>query len=373
MFAVRTQSRCSGAALSMGAGILAALVFFPSWAIAETAKEAAVLAVRGKGLEQEKAIAVQAVTEAVTRAGWRLAQRTFTPQQAEELVKCLPAEQPWPCLTKSVRDTAVRRLAVLSLESQPTADGTPMTVVTVQIASADQQDITYGGRRYCQPCSPDSLSKLTTAAAGEVLERMYLNSGKTFLQVKSRPLGAIVSVDGKRMGVTDVAVPILPGPHRVEVAHPQYVAQTRTIEAEEGKTALIDVVFAKKLAEGTIGGVRPEGAARQVDRLPSPRPSRLLPISLLAGGALLAAGGAAALLADEDAIAESPNPKDPQSQSYRNTAPLGIGLIAAGAAVIGSGGWLWWRGSASARRQRSPSAALIVHPGGAAVSLSSFF
>ena len=360
MLAATTQSRRAGVVFS-AAVCLATLAGSSSAALAGTAKEPAVLAVRSTALAQEQAIAVQAVNEAVTRAGWMLTSRTFTPQEAEELVKCLSVDQPWPCLTKSVRDAAVRRLAVLSLESQPTADGTPMTVVTVQIASADQQDTAHGERRYCQPCSPDSLAKLTKAAAEEVLERMYLRSGTTFLEVRSQPIGAVVSVDGELKGVTDVAFPILPGRHRIEVTLPEHGAETRTVDIEGGKTALVIVGF----------GAKP---ARSVqDPPPPPRPSRLLPVSLLAGGALLVAGGTVAFLADEDAADAPPNPGPSQPQSYRDTATLGISLIAAGAAVVGVGGWLWWRGSAAARTQGKPAAALMVHPGGAAVSISSPF
>jgi hypothetical protein len=341
-----------------------------SRANAGAAKEPAVLAVRSKGLDREKAIAVQAVTAAMARAGWALTPRTFTNQEAEELVKCLPVDQPWPCLVKAVHDTTVRRLAVLSLESQPTADGTPMMVVTVQVASADQQDTAHGGRRYCQPCSPDSLAKLTTAAAEDVLERMYLRSGKTFLEVRSEPIGAIVSVDGKRKGVTNVAFPILPGPHRLEVAHPQYATETRTVEAEEGKTAVVTVAFSQKLP----AEIAPGPGAPGFKGPPSPpRPSRLLPVSLLAGGALLLAGGAVALLADEDAVGPSPQPQAPQSPSFSNSAPLGIGLIVAGAAVAGAGGWLWWRGSSTGSTPRKSATSFLVHPGGAAVSFSSAF
>lgn len=341
----------------------------PPLANAGTAKEHAVLAVRGKGMDQEKAIAVQAVTAAMTRAGWALTPRTFTSQEAEELVKCLPAEQPWPCLAKAVRDAAVQRLAVLSLESQPTADGTPMTVVTVQIASADQQDTAHGGRRYCQPCSPDSLAKLTTAAAVDVLERMYLRSGKTFLEVRSEPLGAIVSVDGKRKGVTNAAFPVLPGAHRVDVVHPQYPAETRTVEIEEGKTEVMTIAFSKRRA---VGSEPAPGQSVDGGVSASPRRSRLLPGSLIAGGALLVVGGAVAFLADEDQP-PLPGPEEPQPQSFTNTAPLGVGLAIAGAAAAGLGGWLWWRSSSSGSSQRKPATSFLVHPSGAAVSFSSAF
>jgi PEGA domain len=358
----------------VGAVTLGAICFVAlggsSRANAGVAKQPAVLAVRGQGLDQEKAIAVKAVTAAMTRAGWALTPRSFTSQEAEELVKCLPVEQPWPCLAKAVRDSAVRRLAVLSLESQPTADGTPMTVVTVQIASADQQDSAHGGRRYCQPCSPDSLAKLTTAAAEDVIERMYLRSGKTFLEVKSEPLGAIISVNGKRKGVTNAAFPVLPGSQRIDIVHPQYESETRTVEAEEDKTTVVTVAFSKRRAAGSSPVPRPTNQVRPPS---APLPSGVLPGALLAGGGLLIAGGAIAFLSDEDDASRAPHPETPQSQSFYNTAPLGVGLIVAGVAVAGVGGWLLWRSSSNTKPQGMAATSLLVYPGGGAISYSSPF
>ncbi len=365
------------AALVALAGLLAV---FPASALAEPG----VLAVRSKGPAQEKAIAVQAVTEALTRAGWTLTPRTFNPQEVEALVKCLPTDLPWRCLAKATRDATLRRLAVLSLESQPTDEGTLMTVVTVQVASADQQDTAHGGRRYCQPCSPDSLAKLTAEAAAEVLEWMHLKSGKTFLEVKSRPLGAIVSVDGKRLGVTDAAFPIMPGPHRVVVTHPKYQAETRTIEVKENKTAVVTVVFGPNDAVG--GLVDPARAGEFRDRSPptrngqapssipvipptaKPHQSRRLPTALISAGAVAIVGGVVALAVDEDADGQSPDPQTLQDQTHWNTAPLGVGMLIGGALVAGAGGWLLWR-KGSTKPQNRLSAELLLRDGGAAFSL----
>ncbi len=347
------------------------------------AAEPGLLAVRAKGLEKERATAVAAVTGALKGAGWTLALRTFTAPEGEALVECLPTDQPWPCLSKATGDAKVRRLAVLSLASQPTANGVPMVVVTVQIASADQPDTAHGARRFCQPCSPDSLFELTTAAAEEVLSRMYLRSSKTFLEVKSRPLGAVVAVDGKRLGVTDAAFPILPGAHRVVVTHPQYPAETRTIEAKADKTTVVTVVFGPNPVAGGLvdparAGEFQESGASPL-RLPlarrpqEQRRSVVLPAMLVAAGGVALAWGIVAIAIDEDAPGRAPNPRDPQSEGYSNTAPLGVGLLIGGALVGGAGGWLWWRNSKSSAPRRSPSTSLMVHPGGAAFSFSKAF
>ena len=347
----------------------------PTSVHAGRAKEPGVLVVQGKGLAREKAVATEAVTEAVTRAGWKLAPRAFAPHETEALAQCLLTDQPWACFTKTVRDNAIRRLALLSLESRAAADGSSMTVVTVMVASVEQQHVAYSGRRYCQACTPDSLAKLTAAAAREVLERMVLDSGRTFLQVKSRPAGALVEVDGKPLGVTDAAFEILPGPHRVVIKHAKYPPQTRLVEVEEDKTAIVTVALgdepkasraADPLRSETASLIRSSGEAP-----PQPRPS-LFPKALVAAGAVIIVGGVVALSLDEDAPSTSPPLESSLSQRYLNTSPLGVGLLIGGALIAGAGGW-WWYGSTSSTSQNKTTAALMIHPGGGAFSLTKPF
>jgi PEGA domain len=357
-----------------------ALVCFciPSLAQAGSSKEPGLLVVQPKGTARERAIAAEAVTAEVTRAGWTLTPRTFAPQETEELAKCLLADRPWACFTKTVRDDAIRRLALISLEPQSTPEGNPMTVVTVMVASVEQQDVAYSGRRFCQACSPDSLAKLTSAAAREVLEKMYLASGRTYLLVKSRPAGASIEVDGKPMGVTDTSFEILPGRHRVVLKHPKHPPQMRWIDAQEDKTAIVTVAFGEVVEPGSKG--TPEGPTQPTVPNPDPRkdkipptPERalLLPKLVVVAGAALVVGGVAAIALDEDAPAEPPLNEAP-AKDYLNTSPLGVGLLISGAVVAGAGAWWWWR-SSTKPTNKNLSAAFAVQPGGGAVSFTKLF
>ena len=350
----------------------------PSLAQAGSSKEPGLLVVQPKGTARERAIAAEAVTAEVTRAGWSLTPRTFAPQETEELAKCLLADRPWACFTKTVRDDAIRRLALISLEPQSTPEGNPMTVVTVMVASVEQQDVAYSGRRFCQACSPDSLAKLTSAAAREVLEKMYLASGRTYLLVKSRPAGASIEVDGKPMGVTDTSFEILPGRHRVVLKHPKHPPQMRWIDAQEDKTAIVTVAFDEEVGPGSK--VTPEGPTQPTVDKPDPRkdkipptPERalLLPKLVVVAGAALVVGGVAAIALDEDAPAEPPLNEAP-AKDYLNTSPLGVGLLISGAVVAGAGAWWWWR-SSTKPTNKNISAAFAVQPGSAAVSFTKLF
>ncbi len=352
-------------------GGMALALLMPRPALAGRAKEHGILVVQAKGAVRDKSVAVDAVTEAVTQAGWALAARTFAPQETEEVAKCLVVDRLWACVTKAVRDDALRRLALLSLEAQSAPDGGAMTVVTVMVASAEQQDVAYSGRRYCQACSPDSLAKLTTAATREVLDKMYLASGRTFLQVKSRPAGALVEVDGKQMGVTDGAFEILPGRHQVVVKHPKHPPETRWVDAEEDKTAIVTVAFGAETES-------PRMPERRDRSSTEPTRSLLLPKVVVAAGAVILAGGALALALDEDAPGSPPPLEESPSRRHLNTAPLGAGMLVAGALVAGAGGWWWWRSANApstkpAASKSGVSAAFVIQPAGAAFSLSTSF
>lgn len=383
-----THSRFSPrAGLAIVGAVALTLLVAPGAALAGRGKEPAVLVVQTKGTARDQDVAAEAVTQAVTSAGWTLSSRTFAPRELDELGKCPVADRPWACFSKTVRDATIRRLALLSLEAQTAPDGSPMTVVTVMVASAEQENVAYSGRRYCQACSPGSLSKLTTAAAREVLDKMYLDSGRTYLQVKSRPAGALVEVDGKPMGVTDASFEILPGKHRVDIKHPAYPPQTRWVEAAEDRTAIVTIAFDNAVAptptvpeDSTAReaaarkeAAREEARRRKEQEAHPPRPSLLVPKAVVAAGALLIAGGALAIVLDEDEPGKGPPLNESPSQSYRNTAPLGAGMLIAGAVVAGAGGWWWWRSSSTQPSKPQPSAALVVQPGSAAFTFSTTF
>ena len=356
----RSTPRC---ALRLLVGAIALACFsFPSPAQAGGSKEPGLLVVQPKGTARERAVATEAVTAEVTRAGWSLTPRTFAAQETEELTKCLLVDRPWACSIKAVRDDTIRRLALVLLDPQTTPEGSPMTVVTIMVLSEEQQDLVYSGRRFCQACSPDSLAKLTSAAAREVLEKMYLASGRTFLLVKTRPAGALVEVDGKQMGVTDTSFEILPGRHQVVLKHPKHPTETRFIDAQEDKTAIVTVAFKDVVA--------PNPDPHKDRPPPTPEPSLLVPKIVMVAGAALVVGGAAAIALDEDEpsrpLRDGEPPKD-----YLNTAPLGVGLLISGAVVAGAGAW-WWRASKQPTN-KSLSAAFSLQPGSAAVSFTKLF
>jgi PEGA domain len=277
--------------------------------------------------------------------------RAFAAREVEALERCLGEDVPWPCLAKALRDPAIQRVAVANLALGAAADGAQLVVITVNVALADPP-VSYIRRRFCHPCTADTLTKLTTAAIKEILDLQYLDSGRTYLKVSSTPPGAAVVVDGKSVGVTDLAIEALPGPHRVVVTLAGKPPQIRTVEVMEDKTTELTVSFDPALPSSGPSGTRPPSDGREQ---PSSRPSRLFPATVLAVGALAMVGGVVALAYDDDQPARSPAEEEDQRSGYRNTAPLGVALLAAGAVTAGAGGWLWWRSSSGKVRTTSVS------------------
>jgi hypothetical protein len=321
-----------------------------------SADPSGVVAVRGTATAAQQLNVTTALRTAVAGAGWGVVDRAFVAREVEALERCLGEDVPWPCLAKALRDPAIQRVAVANLALGATADGAQLVVITVNVALADPP-VSYSRRRFCNPCTADTLTKLTTAAIKEILDLQYLDSGRTYLKVSSTPPGAAVVVDGKSVGVTDLAIEALPGPHRVVVTLAGKPPQIRTVEVMEDKTTELTVSFDPALPAAGPSPAPPRPSAEPSDgrEPPSSRPSHLFPATLLAVGTLAMVGGVVALAYDEDQPARAPSQEDDQRSRYRNSAPLGVALLAAGAVTAGAGGWLWWRSSSGKVRATSVS------------------
>ena len=130
------------------------------------------------------------------------------------------------------------------------------------------------------------------------------------------------------------------------------VAERRTCSrcTEEGMretlgTLLAALVVAPEPPDALVVAAPHATAAAPAAEQPAPA-SEARPQPLLAYG--IAGAGAAALITGVILIAidqDPPDPKGEQPPTYGDTATGGFVLAVAGAAAIGAGAYLWWRGS----------------------------
>ncbi|CAN5885768.1 hypothetical protein BH11MYX2_BH11MYX2_07350 [soil metagenome] len=194
---------------------------------------------------------------------------------------------------------------------------------------------TVAERRFCERCTDQVLREssddlLSALVAGDPITTAHLT-------LTSAPSGATVLIDGAAIGATPITYELAAGRHRLTVSAPDHEVDTREIAVVAGDTTRIDV---------PLVGTR--------DAPPPGAPgSPAAAISLVVVGGAAIVGGIICVAADQDAGPDSP-------RRIRDTAPLGVTLLATGAASAAVGAYLWFHHRAAAS---SPVAA-IGHDGG---------
>ncbi|HEX7839596.1 MAG TPA: PEGA domain-containing protein, partial [Kofleriaceae bacterium] len=201
------------------------------------------------------------------------------------------------------------------------ASGAPMVVLTAKLILQAPEALAVR-QRFCEHCADDRLGQASTELARQLLQDLAVRSGRTVLDVASTPAGAQITLDGQPIGATDAIFNTFPGSHVVVVEKLGYRSETRSVVAEEGKTAQVAVALVP------------------ADRAPEAvRSSGVVPVALIGGGALAAiAGGVLLDLGRRD------GPDD--KYRYVGATPAGALLGIAGTAALVTGVYLWWHGPA---------------------------
>jgi len=345
--------------------------------------ETGAVVVTGEIEEHDQTLAKTTAEQSLRAAGWVLDTKPFSARDINAITACLHDVAAWPCVSKVVGGRGIRRVAVVGLSRDPTANGVPQVVITERLVLAGAELVVLG-QRFCERCTDDTLDALTTELTKELLQLAALESGRTVLAVKSTPQGARYSVDGVLSGATDAVINIVPGTHVVTIEHEGFESATRTIEAVEGKTSEVTATLLRHLEQPDV---HPPGEQRPSPRLreqrPSPHPElgsskqpdtvmphrlRVVPSAMLIVGALAVAGGATALVFNQGDVTKPPNERQPRG--YYDTVPASITSIAGGVVIASLGGYLWWKYS-----RNTPSSAPMVTPvaGGAVLGVHRVF
>jgi len=298
--------------------------------------EGAVVVV-GTAEDHDRAVIGAAVAAAARAAGWSLPREPVTKQDADRLFECGDPARPSACVPAAIGGRAIRQIFVFAVDKNQAESGAPMVVLTARLIVTDPQALVVR-QRFCVHCADDRLTEAATELVRQLRQELAVRTGRTILDVTSAPTGARITLDGHPIGATDATFNTFPGSHVVIVEKLGYLAETRTVIAEEGKTAAVAVTLLPSA-----------GAA------PAARSGHVIAGALVGSGALAVIAGGFLL-----ELGARGGPRD--KYRYVGATPAGAVLGIAGAAVCGVGFYLWRRTPASS----GPTVGLA--PGGGVVA-----
>jgi hypothetical protein len=309
---------------------LAALVVLFAASIA-TAGETTVL-VSGTATQHAREVAATAVSAgAADVPGNKIVASAFSAHDVANLTRCMTEAQPWVCMNPVLRAKAIKQIAIVSVDNQTGSDGQSMVVITEQVVVEDLV-APVGDKRYCDHCTDDVLSKLTSELTRDILRDVATRGGRTVVSIKSVPRGARITFDQKLVGATDTAFNTYPGTHNLSLELDGYQVVNRNVETAEGKTADVNVALAPSPGPG-----EPDrgGSTDRLGGLPTYVP-----------WLLIGAGGAAVVTGTVLVIVDSKPSTDPTSEHskyYYSTKGPGIVTGIAGALSVGAGLYIMHR------------------------------
>ncbi|MBX3157753.1 MAG: PEGA domain-containing protein [Deltaproteobacteria bacterium] len=330
----------------------AAIILAAASPSSANADKAAII-VTGKASERERTLVTDAVSEAVRKAALTVDGDAFKPDEIDSIVKCLRNDRPWPCIEPTARSRALARLVIVELDLVRPRPNTP--ALRVRFVFPDNERIAPDEERYCKGgCSEAKLLELAYDAVAVLFERTrspsdprpHVLGGAATLTVHVTPPGASIGIDGRLVGMAGDRLTTTAGRHTIDIELAGYERTQRTIEVRENETLVVELHPERRLA----------------------RRSKVLPISLVAGGALLVAGCVAY------GFTLDPTPNVPGRDAHAQPAYLvswpAVGGVVLGAAAIGTGLYLWLRRDDN-KPLSAPTATVV--PGGAMFGWSGRF
>ena len=285
------------------------------------AAEAGVVIAGGNAAPQLRATATSAVEHEVQRAGWEAPQARLTSAETEAVLACKQVTKPWMCLASSIGDKGIDRALVVFLDASRTATGAPQLVLTAKLIVTHPESLIVR-QQYCEGCTDDRLRKLSSELARDLIAEQAARGKPAVLEIKSVPPGAAVLLDGKQVGITDVALRTSPGKHVVSFRKDGHRGEVREVE--------------------TASARRPScrsSSCREAPRRHRPCAVAPVPAGLLLGGGLASLGTGLVVIA----IGQKEDPDEKFRYSFPR-AYLGTGLAVAGAVAISVGIAMWVRG-----------------------------
>lgn len=306
------RRRVPGELRTAASSLLCALAIALAGAPAEAAESSGVVVVVGAAGSHEREVIAAAIARVVRRASWSLGAQGFAPAEVETIQRCLRDDQPWRCLAPILEPRGFDRIVVA--DASPPGASLDKLIITGQLALAGDGAAAIVQRR-CDGCDDEQLAAVAQKLAEQLVREITRRTGTT-LEVRTRPPGATVLIDGQPLGDTgptgEVSQPVEPGRRTLTVRAPGFVAHEQPLDLRSGRTTTIDVALE-----------------------PVPPRSPVVPLAFaVPGAAAVALGGYFVYLGQQD------GPDD--RRRYTRATPIGAATGALGLAAIGVAAYLWW-------------------------------
>ncbi|RMH40156.1 MAG: PEGA domain-containing protein [Deltaproteobacteria bacterium] len=226
--------------------------------------------------------------------------------------------------------------------------------VELELLSAEVEGaLVTRAERSCPVCTVTEVGDLIATAAQEMVE---LPPAKPVpVRIVTRPPGAVVTVDGVRVGESPHELNLDPGDHAIVAEAPGHVRAAQTVRISESDAEPVVVELDLPAAAA---------AAPPLPMTPPRRPYRTW--KWVAAGAATAAIATGAVLVAVDGDGRCDAAGARCAERYE-TGGAGAALIAIGAGAGAAAGWMFWRDARDAELTIAPA------PGGAAASVRMAF
>lgn len=235
------------------------------------------------------------------------------------------------CTQRESAKSGAARVLLLKIAHEGGQDSANDVVLTGWIISADSGTRLEVGRRFCERCtSVERLAEISGDLAAALLsgdaDRL---APETWLEVRSTPPAAEVSINGAVMGLSGQSYRVTPGTVAIKVVRAGYEPVTLDVNVAPNATKVVQVELQPLDHAGDDGGMSRND---------------VLTYSALGAG-VVATGLGIALIALDDSTGDGTREADPYE-----TLTAGIVSTAFGAALITTSVVLWLQKDDSERR-----------------------
>ncbi len=295
----------------------------------------------------------------IESAGWSVTEPPVAAGPLADLLTCVQGGLGGDCVPGYLDDHDVDRGVIIRVSMDRGKGGTTHTVTGWVFRRAGELLVT--DKRTCERCADHAVETTVRELVEALIKEARSRARPTLLDIRSNPTGAVVKIDGKEVGVTDLQIEVYAGVHAVYFELAGHHGESREVVVGDGESMTVEVRLTVDSQARPAGPIKlPPDDAGAARRGP-------LPWVLTGGGVALVATGLVLFTLDEAAVQD-----ELQVASYRDTTIPAIAAAGAGAVLTGVGVWMLLRSNGGSE-DGSPRPTVSFGAGGAALGVAGRF